>query len=88
MYSFDDPGYRQWTRKDAQWEERQPSGKVNVFDITGRDEADGRAGTVLRRKGTDSSEILICDRDVADPGVYIRGSQGEWSRLGKMEDAE
>ena len=88
MYSFDDPGYRQWTRKDAQWEERQPSGKVNVFDITGRDEADGKAGTVLQRKGTDSSKILICDRDVADPGVYIRGSQGEWDRLGKMEDVE
>jgi len=87
-YTFEDPGYREWTREGEEWEEKPPTTGTKSFITKGRESVDGRSGTVVTQKGQSTFEVFVSDRGVADPRIYFRNAGGKWTPVGKMEDIE
>ena len=88
MYSFEDPGAREWRRTGDEWIEKPPTGKAKVFKISKREVVEGRLGTLVTLNGQPEFRAFISDRDVSDPWIYFQSGDGKWSPLGKMENIE
>ena len=87
-YSLDDPGKRVWKRDGNAWQETQPSGKNNRFNITRRLRVDKVSGTEIEAIGR-RLWLFIPDKSTPpQTELKYRVAPGEWRTLGTMVEIE
>ncbi len=89
LYMHDDPGKRIWERSGDTWTERQPSGTLNVFEITKRTRIYGISGSEIRREDNSGLKLFIPDMGTRTPShLMLMGGDGKWGTLGEMKEIE
>jgi tetratricopeptide (TPR) repeat protein len=84
-----DPGRRSWARSNDIWLEIHPSGKEDVFVISGFGTVNGLEGSLMRRPTGGGYTLFLPDRNtVKRVELLVKEPLREWGHVGFLEDVE
>jgi len=78
-------GIRRWTRKGLLWEESDPSGARNLFQIQKKVNVQGKLGTIASSLSKNAPDIFIPDLTEKDSFIYVITTE-EAEPLGLIDD--
>jgi hypothetical protein len=84
-----DPGRRRWARTNDIWVETHPSGKEDVFAISGFGTVNGLEGCLIRRITGGSVTLFLPNRNAnGSKELLVKEPLRGWGHVGYLEDVE